>query len=641
MNKRFTLFVLCFITLFAEAQTVPTTQPFGKIDNADLEMKACDFEKDANAEILFNKGDVYFDDRYNIIVDIHKRIKIFNDKGKGRADIRIEYYGGDRSENISGIQAETINLTNGAIDITKIDRKQIFTERIDASRSALVFSFPNVKPGSVIEYKYTMTNSSIGDFPDWYFQGDLPTRYSQFTAKVPDILYYKNLENVHQPYVINKMTNNGALVRALANIPSIPEEPYMSSLEDNCQRILFQLMTISQAGQFVHNFSDSWAKVGETLIESDNFGRELNRKLIGEDALIAKAKTLKTDDQKIAYLFNEVRNTMKWSEYYNKYSFDGTPKAWEKKTGNSGEINMILYHLLQKSGIKVYPMITSTRKNGRVNPAYPNSYQFNSTVAYVPVDSTKFYVLDASSKFNTYNQIPDKFLNSYAFYMDKSEKKYDIFFLQNTNAIRQVVLVNGEIKADGKMGGTAEISNFGYKKKDIVQKYKTDGEKKYIDYLRDDDNNLKISSIKFEGMDIDTLPLLQKVAFNLDLTGSDDTYIYFNPNILSSIKTNPFLNQNRYTDIDFGYRSSYLIVGSFKIPAGYKVDALPKSVNMVMPDQSISFRRVIAEQDGTIVVRYSVNHNKSIFFKEDYPEFHEFFKKMYEMLNEQIVLKKS
>jgi hypothetical protein len=56
MNKTFTILLLCLFTSLLKAQTPPTTQPYGKIDIADLEMKACDFEKDANAEVLFNKG---------------------------------------------------------------------------------------------------------------------------------------------------------------------------------------------------------------------------------------------------------------------------------------------------------------------------------------------------------------------------------------------------------------------------------------------------------------------------------------------------------------------------------------------------------------------------------------------------------
>ncbi|MDN5286252.1 MAG: hypothetical protein JWR38_2526 [Mucilaginibacter sp.] len=644
MNKFFTLVILGLATLVAKAQTpapIPTTQAFGKVDKADLELQACDFEKDANAEILFDKGEVYFDQNYNIVTDRHTRIKIFNDNGKSEANIRIEYYSANRAQYITGLQVQTINQTNGAIEIVKVDKKQIFTEAIDKYRSALVFSFPNVKPGSIIEYKYHLTAASVGDFPDWYFQSDLPTRYSELSTNVPDVLFYKQLVNVHYPYVVDKTNSSNAHIQALANIPSLKDEPYMGARTDNSERILFQLLSIKPTNGFVQTFQDSWKKVGESKADDEDFGGQINRKLSGEEAIISKAKSLKADDEKIAYLFNEVKNAMKWDDSYARYTNDGTVKAWEKKTGNSTEINLILTHLLKKSGVKVYPMLVSTRKHGRVNPAYPSFYQFNSTVAYIPVDSNKYYVLDATSKYNIYNQVPNNFLNSLGLYINKDDAAYDLVFLQDKDPVRQVVLINAEIKPEGKMSGSADISSFVYNKVNCVKKYKTDGEKKYIDFLRDDNNNLKIASVKFENMDVDTLPLRQTLDFNLELTGADDNYIYFNSNLFTALKTNPFLSENRVTDIDFGYRDNYAITGIFKLPAGYKVDAMPKNISMMIPDKSVVFKRIVVEQDGSIMIRLSVDFKQSMYFKENYPEFHEFCKKMYEMLNEQVVLKKS
>jgi hypothetical protein len=142
-------------------------------------------------------------------------------------------------------------------------------------------------------------------------------------------------------------------------------------------------------------------------------------------------------------------------------------------------------------------------------------------------------------------------------------------------------------------------------------------------------------------MEADTLPLTQNFEFSLDLTGSDENYIYFKPNLFASEFANEFLSEHRFTDIDFGYMTVDALNGNYKIPAGYKIDAMPKSMNMAMPDNSIVFRRMVAQEDGVIAIRYFLRLNKSPFFKENYPEFHEFFKKMNEMLNEQVVLKKS
>jgi hypothetical protein len=212
--------------------------------------------------------------------------------------------------------------------------------------------------------------------------------------------------------------------------------------------------------------------------------------------------------------------------------------------------------------------------------------------------------------------------------------------MQKTTPVRGVTLINAEIKPDGKMTGTVQINSFSYDRVDDVEKYKTDGEEKYIKALANGDNNLNISSLKFENMEVDTLPLTQNIEFTLDLTSSDENYIYFKPNLFATNYNNEFLSENRFTDIDFGYQSNYALNGIYKIPAGYKIDAMPKSVTMAMTDKSIVFKRMVAEQDGSVVVRYVLYFKKSVYFKEDYPEIHDFFKKMNEMMNEQVVLKK-
>jgi hypothetical protein len=636
MNKLLTLILPGFLAFSASAQTPAiTTQPYGKIDKADLEMTSCDFEKDANAEVLFDKGTVWFTPDYDLVFERHVRIKIFNDAGKNYGSVKIEYRGGDRSEYISDFQGETINSDNGAIKITKIDKKQTFTQSLDRVASVLSFAFPDVKPGSIIEYKYAITTPYLSLFPDWYFQRELPTRYSELNTSIPSYFYYKNLVMVTLPFV-----KNTDEIKALANIPSVNEEPFWSSERDNAQRILYELKSIN-APNYFKAYSDSWNKVGEEVCSYEDFGDQFRKKLTGEEEIINKAKSLKSDAEKIDYVFEEVKKQMKWDKSDRWYTNDGTKDAWDKKTGNSTEVNLILCHLLQKSGINALPMMVSTRKNGKVNPAFPSKWQFNKTVAYIPVDSANYYVLDATNKYNAFNETPANLLNGFGFWIDKENKKYDVLFLQKITPVRQMVLINAEIKPDGKMSGSAQMNSFSYNRLNKVEKYKTDGDDKYKDYLTEGDNNLKIAGVKFDNMEIDTLPLTQNIDFNLTLSGSDDNYIYFSPNLFTGLHTNPFLNENRFSDIDFGYRSYYSINGIYKIPTGFKTDAMPKSVSMAMPDGSIVFKRMVAEQAGSIMVRYIIDYKKSIFFKENYGELHDFFKKMHEMLNEQIVLKKA
>jgi hypothetical protein len=141
MHKISSLIVFCSLALTALAQTppttitvnqkiaaeIPTTQPYGKIDIADLELKECDFEKDANAEVLFDKG-TFTSSGF----ERHVRIKIFNDFGKQVASFRLP--GGDSK----AIDAETFNLVNGKIEITPIDKKLIYIEKTNSFGSTAV-----------------------------------------------------------------------------------------------------------------------------------------------------------------------------------------------------------------------------------------------------------------------------------------------------------------------------------------------------------------------------------------------------------------------------------------------------------------------------------------------------------------------
>ena len=648
MNKILSLLFFCAVGFRVDAQTAPGVKPFGQVDIADLEMTACDFEKDANAEVLFDKGDVYFDMEFNIAEQRHKRIKIFNDNGMKEAEIHIPFQGGNRLEFITGLQAQTINLVNGKPEITKLDKKLIYTKTIDKLKNEIAFTFPNVKAGSIIEYKYTWNTVSYNNFPDWYFQQKIPVRYSEFDTAIPEYFTYRTQARVYDPFVKN-VTNEKSVSgynievreRAVANIHSLPDEAYMSSYADNLECLIFQLTNItSHSAGIFKSYSDTWAKVGGILADDVDFGGQLKRKVKDEDLILSKAAALKSGKEKIAYIFGEVKNAMKWDGVDRWYTVDGTAKAWERKSGNSAEINIILYHLLKQAGINAYPMVVSTREHGKVVPYYTSLSQFNKTVAYVPLGDGKMYILDATNKYNSFNDIPADLLNSSGLYIDKSENVYDIVYLLNEQPVNETIFITAKIKPEGKIEGTANVRSESYHRKKALEKYKTDGEKKYIEALQGGDNGLKITSVKVDNMDIDSLPLLQNIDFSMDLAGSDETYIMLNPNLFSALKTNPFLAENRLTDVEFGYNRRFTIGGNYTMPAGYKIDAIPKNGSIVMPDRSVSFSRIAAEQDGHIVVRYIVEFKKPIYDKESYPDFREFVKVLYQMLNEQIILKK-
>src|SRR5206468_11336405 len=101
------------------------------------------------------------------------------------------------------------------------------------------FTFPDVRPGCVVEYHYTKVEKNTLDLDPWLFQSDIPTKLSYFKVKYPKMLavnhHFVNSDSVT---VIEGSDNyQDTRMYILRNIPAFKMEPLMSSVDDNVQRI--------------------------------------------------------------------------------------------------------------------------------------------------------------------------------------------------------------------------------------------------------------------------------------------------------------------------------------------------------------------------------------------------------------------
>jgi len=61
---------------------------------------------------------------------------------------------------------------------------------------------------------------------------------------------------------------------------------------------------------------------------------------------------------------------------------------------------------------------------------------------------------------------------------------------------------------------------------------------------------------------------------------------------------------------------------------------------MIMPDTSIVFSRIMGANEEQLAMRTTLQFKKPFYKAEDYGYFREFYKKLFDLLNEQIVIKK-
>lgn len=174
MRPLITLSLMLFALVFAlpsYSQKDKDIPAWGKIDKADLEMKECDFDKDAEAVVLFDVAELFCDQSYNIQLERRIRIKILKEKGLSQADVKLPYIFYRNAEKIQKLSAQTYNLdASGNVVVTQADKKTFFDKKINNRYAQQIFSFADVKVGSVLEYKYV--HSGVG-LVNWYFQGEI------------------------------------------------------------------------------------------------------------------------------------------------------------------------------------------------------------------------------------------------------------------------------------------------------------------------------------------------------------------------------------------------------------------------------------------------------------------------------------
>lgn len=261
-------------------------------------------------------------------------------------------------------------------------------------------------------------------------------------------------------------------------------------------------------------------------------------------------------------------------------------------------------------------------------------------MAYLKIDE-KEYVLDASSRETPVHLIPQDILLTQGLVIEKVDTyEWGWKEIWNKNLLmKNLILANGMIDENGKMQGEVTVTSYDYARINRLPVAKK-GKDKFIEkYVKESNPGMIVDDIVFENLDSDSLPLVQKIKFNQTLNSSGD-YKHFTSNILSGLETNPFVVDSRFSDVFFGMNQSYTIIGNFTIPQGYEFEELPKNIKMIMPDTSITITRMAQVAGDKLMTKIQLDFKRPVYQASEYAELQEFYKQLFDLLNEQFVIRK-
>jgi len=257
------------------------------------------------------------------------------------------------------------------------------------------------------------------------------------------------------PIDIKPSAREGKISFEMNDIAGLRDEKYIDSKNDYLQKVSFQLSKFRE-----QNYMTTWDKVNSEMLTEASFYGQLKKDLAGTDNFIKEVKADSADLNKMKKVYAYVRDNMSWNNINSKYSPDGIKQAWDKKTGTSGDVNLILINLLREAGLDANPMLVSERYNGRVHRETTMIDQFNTVYACVTIDNKQYY-LDATVKYSSCMLTPYEILNTTGFIV--SRKKGVLVDIVDTAALyRENISVNAIVNEDGILNATFNEKSYDY-----------------------------------------------------------------------------------------------------------------------------------------------------------------------------------
>jgi hypothetical protein len=630
---------------FVFAQKAPIK--FGDIQMEDMKMTVYDKDTSAIAVVLVDFGKAFVSVssiKTTLNFERHIRIKILKKGGLKWADAGIPvFHSGTSEERITNLKASTYNLENGKIVETKMSKDGIFKEKFNRNINLQKFTLPNVKEGAIIEYSYTVISDFLSNFPNWQFQKDIPTRWSEYWAIIPDFFVMERYMQGYVPssvYEVKDKSQSGYNEKAYhwisKDVPAFKEEPYMTSEGDYISKINFALAYINFPGQPTQEIMGSWAKLNQRLLEDEDFGRAISGSSFLKKAVDDLINNITDERQKTEAIYTYVKNTIEWDGTRDFFA-GNLKKVFDTKKGTAGDINLALASMLRKAGLNVDMILLSTRDHGFVRKQYPMSKQFNYTICAVLIEG-QTVLLDATEKQLPMGVLPERCLNGEGLMI--SSTRHGWFEIQPKAKSKTIIDATFAMTNTGELKGKMNFTRDGYDALKMRKSYIAKGEK---DYLKDaiSGKSWSIEKSEFQNVDEINQPVneIHDLVIEEHASATGDV-IYLNPFVVAQVETNPFKLNEREYPVDFGSPIEKVYMCKISLPQGYVVDEMPQAKVIALPGNAGRYMYNISVLGDNISITSNLQINKNLFVQNEYLNLREFYNQVVAKQAEQIVLKK-
>jgi len=396
MKTSFIFFLVCGLFFFSYGQF--SHYAFGDVTTEELLLKDCPFEPGAPAMILAERCELINEATAPYHVSrINKRIKILTNEGLFYGNFEMEYL--VRYTEISMFNAYVYNLIDGEIVVEKLKLSDILITKIDKSTSKYSVSLPNVKVGSVVDIFYKRQDENLMPIQPWYFQSEIPCCWSEYISKIQKKATYIYHYTDFLPFTVNTIKNTSQSVDikggniinrfVVENAPSYHlSESFILRPQNQLSKIELVFNAYNENSIWGNAIKPvTWNEIRDNLLINPFLGKVINKGRFLRDPLKEVLANSSDFEDSLRKVYEYIRQNVKSNGYRNIYA-SNLQKTLTEKSGNTGEINLLLITALREAGFDCHPLLLPTNEEAPSSKTDPGNNGISYLVAAIFTDST-------------------------------------------------------------------------------------------------------------------------------------------------------------------------------------------------------------------------------------------------------------
>jgi Flp pilus assembly protein TadD len=611
---------------------------------------------DAGAVILLDQEKLTIHADMTQTREIHKVIKILNDRGKWRAEVEISYDSLDERVHVD--LARTIRPDGKIVNVGKEAMRDLtlwggFPMYSNAKYK--VISMPEVEEGAMIEYKATVRSSGLRFdeyFSDFFgFQDYEPTVVSRYILEVPKGLYFKThflhtdpiqprVEHIGKPGDSNsnsveaQFTNPGernkSLLRStweMKDVPAIKWERKMPGLVDISPRILVSSFPDWEA------FSQWWWDLARNRIEADGAIREKVGELIRDE---------KTPEDRARAIFHYVVSEIRYVGLeYGEGGFrpHHAKEVFANKYGDCKDQAVLLVAMLREAGVSAYPTLIGSGM-WDLQRLIPMS-QFNHCIAVARIGGRDIW-LDPTDETCSFEDLPggDQGREVLVFFDNGgSFRKTPVLPPERNKFINEMEI---QIKPKREITIRGKHAFEGWSERAMRSRLKWRDPRERIDYLKELVSEgcpgATLESCTFSPVDDLGVPLTieYRVSAPEYVKRAGDLLVFRVPWLSNG--TEHVAKEKRNHPLTWANTDSEQERVLIQIPEGYRVRYMPESFEVDLP--FASYKLEYANGGGRIVLKTLKERRVCTIGVDQYPDYKKYEERIAKELDKLIILER-